>query len=110
MIFKSIVLFTKLFTKIYPEIMSYLDIIGRGDYDELITKIENSHLNYLLSFPIEVILHIIKKQDFLKKKYNNKIKKIKKCIGYNLKEGKAKPITISIEMNLAYYGNIHIKK
>ncbi len=70
-----IILFTKLFTKIYPEIMSFLDIIGRGDYDQLIQKLENSHINDLLSFPIEVILHILKKQDFLKKNIVIKYKK-----------------------------------
>ena len=58
-------LFSKLFTTLYPEIINYLDIIERGDYDALIKKIENSCLNDLLSFPLEVLVHILKKQDVL---------------------------------------------
>ena len=55
-----ILLFTNLFTKLYPEILNYLDIIGRGDYKELLEKMENSCLNDLLSFPIEVLVYILK--------------------------------------------------
>lgn len=98
-----IILFTKLFTKIYPEIMSYMDIIGRGDYDQLIKKLENSHINDLLSFPIEVLLHILKKQDGIKKNYRDKLNIIKKPICYKLREEKANPITISIDIDLEYY-------
>ena len=105
-----VMLFTKLFTKIYPEIMTYMDIIGRRDYDELIKKLENSHLNDILSFPIEVILHILKKQDGIQNKYKNKLNIIRKPIGYKLKEGKAKPITISIDIDLEYYYKHEYKK
>ena len=103
-------LFSKLFTTLYPEIINYLDIIERGDYDALIKKIENSCLNDLLSFPLEVLVHILKKQDVLNTKYSHKIEKIPKRLGYSLVEEKAPSTTALIEIELSYYHSHKYKK
>ena len=98
-----ILLFTNLFTKLYPEILGYLDIIGRGDYRELIEKMENSCINDLLSFPIELFIHILKKQESLNKQRRDNIEKIPKQIKFSLREGKADIKKVQIEIDLEYY-------
>ena len=105
-----ILLFTQLFTKLYPEIISYLDIIEKGNYELLIKKIENSCLNDLLSFPIEILVHILKKQKDINNTYGEKINKIQKYIEYPLREEKAENTKLLIQIDLDYYAKHPFKK